>query len=246
MRRPIRLVLFDLGGTLIYEQAPWDGLFTRADVALWQALRNQGVMLRASEVYGEATTLFELYNALHRKQPNSLSEPTTLALLGELLGGKGYVLSNEQLREAMRAMYRVTQANWEAEEDAIPTLEQLKRSGYRMGLISNAADDDNTQTLIDKAQIRPYFEYIVSSAAFGRRKPDASIFRSALDHFGIPAQEAVMIGDNFAADVVGAHGAGMQGIWLMRRAAEPANPAQAPAEAMVKTLAEVPEVLEAG
>ena len=244
MKKPIRLVLFDLGSTLIYEQAPWDGLFVRADVALWQALRKHGVMLRAQEVYGSPTTLFELYNERHRKDANSLGEPTTLAVLDELLRGKGYQLTREQLRDAMRAMYAVTQTNWLPEEDALPTLAELQRSGYRIGLISNAADDDNTQALIDKAKLRPYLEFILSSAAFGKRKPEPSIFRSALEHFGVPAEEAVMVGDNFEADIVGAHGVGMQGIWITRRTAEAAYPGQRPADAVVKTLMDIPAMLK--
>ncbi len=244
MRGPIQLVLFDLGSTLIYERSAWDGLFTRADVALWQALRNYGVMLRASEVYGESSTLFEIYNKAHRTEQNNLNEPTTAAVLDELLRGKGYELSREQLREALRAMYSVTQANWEAEEDALPTLEALKRAGYRIGLISNAADDDNTQALIDKAKLRSLLEYIISSAQFGRRKPDPSIFRSALDYFGIPGEQAVMVGDSFRADIVGAHRAGMQGIWITRRTLESADPAEQPADAVVKTLDEIPGILQ--
>src|SRR5512142_1638709 len=113
MKGPVRLVLFDLGGTLIYERGPWDGLFTRADVALWQVLRQHGVMLRAPEVYSRATTLFELYNERHRTEQNQRGEPTTAAVLDELLREKGFQLPKEQLREAMRAMYAVTQTNWE-------------------------------------------------------------------------------------------------------------------------------------
>src|SRR5258708_11687266 len=83
--------------------------------------------------------------------------------------------------------------------------------------ISNAADDENTQTLIDKGGFRPYLEFIVSSAAFGKRKPDPGIFRVALDHFKLPAAEAVMVGDTLDADIAGARGVGMNSIWITRR-----------------------------
>ncbi len=244
MKQPIRLVVFDLGSTLIYERGPWDGLFTRADAALWQVLRKYGVVLRASDIYHDSANLFEVYNKAHRSEQNNLDEPTTVAVLNELLRGHGYELSKDQLREAMRAMYGITQTNWEAETDALPTLEELKRRGYRIGMISNAADDDNTQDLIDKAHLRPLLEFIVSSAKFGKRKPDASIFQSVLQHFDIPAEQAVMVGDSFAADVVGAHGVGMQAIWITRRSRETADPEARAAEAVVKTLAEIPGVLE--
>ncbi len=243
MRKPVRLVLFDLGSTLIYEKGPWNTLFVRADVALWHVLRNYGVRLRASEVYDNSRTLFDVYYERHR---NDLNEPTIAAVLGDLLRGKGFDLSKEQVREALRAMYAITQTNWLAERDAVPTLEALRRGGFRIGLISNASDDDNTQTLIDKAKVRPYLEYIISSAAFGRRKPDPGIFQAALDFFGIPPEEAVMVGDNLEADIGGAHGLGMQGIWIKRRAQGP-FPAGAPTpDAAVHSLAEIPRLLQSG
>ena len=244
MRQPIRLVLFDLGSTLMYEQGPWDSLFARADAALWDVLRKHGVKLQPSEIYGDSQTLLDAYNKAHRNEQNNLKEPTTLAVLDELLRAKGAALSKDQLREGLRAMYSVTQTNWLPEEDALPTLEDLKQRGYRIGLISNAADDENTQTLIDKGKLRPYLEQIISSAKFGRRKPDPSIFQAALSHFGIPAEQAVMVGDSFEADIVGAHRAGMQGIWITRRTRETADVAERPAEAVVKALREVPGVLQ--
>ena len=113
-KEPIRLVIFDLGSTLIYEKGPWDGLFPQADEALWRRLRRYGVSLQSQEIYGEARTLFEVYYNLHR---GDLNEPTTVGVLEELLRGKGFELSKAQLRDAMRAMYAVTQANWLPEEE---------------------------------------------------------------------------------------------------------------------------------
>ncbi len=241
MKGPIQLLLFDLGSTLIYENGPWDTFFPRADEALWQVLRGYGVDLTPRQAYGDSKSLFDVYYDDYR---NDLSEPTTAAVLGRLLASKGYTLSKEQLREGMRAMYAVTQANWLPEADAVTALDQLRQNGMHIGLISNAADDDNTQALIDKAGVRPHLEYIISSAAFGTRKPGPAIFRSALDYFQMPPGAAVMVGDNFEADIVGAHRAGMQGIWITRRAVSPAlGPPEAPADAIVTTLAEIPSLL---
>ena len=57
-------------------------------------------------------------------------------------------------RQAIDAMYRVTQAHWYAEDDAIPTLELLRAQGYRLGLVSNASDEQDVQTLIDQTGLR--------------------------------------------------------------------------------------------
>ncbi len=237
IRTPIEVVIFDLGSTLIYEAGPWDGLFAEADKALWEVLHRAGVALEPRDAYGGEKTLFEVYYDQHR---NDLAEPTTAAVLDELLRLRGYKLPRRTLRDAMRSMFGVTQANWRVEADAVPTLESLRSRGYRLGLISNASDDDNTQALIDKAGLRPFFEYTMSSAKFGRRKPHPAIFRDALAHFRVRPEKAIMVGDKIEADIAGAHAAGMQGIWVKKRAVEPLpDPSEVQAEAVVASLSEI-------
>jgi FMN phosphatase YigB (HAD superfamily) len=90
-----------------------------------------------------------------------------------------------------------------------------------MGLVSNAGDDRNVQTLVDREGLRPFFEFTITSAACGWRKPDARIFQLALDHFGVRPAEAVMIGDTLEADILGANRLGIYSIWITRRAILP-------------------------
>ena len=236
--KPVRLVIFDLGSTLIYENEAWDGYFPRADQALWNALQRAGVTIPISEVFAPHQGIFDLYYDLHR---NDLNEPSTIAVLGDLLRKKGFDLPRETLRSALREMFAVTQQNWLPEADAIETLTLLRAAGIHRALISNASDDDNTQALIDKGGFRPYLELIVSSASFGKRKPDPSIFSSVLDHFKVPPEQAVMVGDDYEADVQGAHNTGMQSIWITRRAfsSAPENAAYKPT-AVVGALSEIP------
>jgi putative hydrolase of the HAD superfamily len=52
------------------------------------------------------------------------------------------------------------------------------------------------------------------------RKPDARIFRAALDRLGVPAERTVMVGDNLEADIVGARRVGMRTILLTRPGAK--------------------------
>src|SRR5512134_1201789 len=47
-RNFLRAVLFDLGGTLMYERATWDAITARADEALTNYLREQGMELNLS------------------------------------------------------------------------------------------------------------------------------------------------------------------------------------------------------
>ena len=105
------------------------------------------------------------------------------------------------------------------EEDAIPTLRKLEGNGYRLGIISNAGDDQDVQQLAQRFGIRQYFDFILTSAACSYRKPHARIFEMALSKWYLLPAEAAMIGDNLDADIYGAQNAGMYGIWISRRAA---------------------------
>ncbi len=240
MKAPIKFVLFDLGSTLIYEKDDWTPFFPRADAALWKILHEAGVRLEPHDLYGEFDTLFHLYYVQHR---NDLDEPSTAVVLDDLLRKNGYILPNAAIHAGMRAMFAVTQSNWFPEDDAIPTLEMLRKRGFHIGLISNASDDENTQTLIDKGGFRPFLELIISSAAFGRRKPDPGIFEAALRHFQTPPEQAVMVGDTYEADIVGGHAVGMNTIWITRRVSNASEQPAVQPDAIVTSLQEIPALL---
>jgi putative hydrolase of the HAD superfamily len=240
VKSPIRVIFFDLGNTLIYDKESWTGLYQLADNALWKSLRASGAHSSPREIYGEHETLFHYY---YKLRENDLDEPGITTVLKGLLKNKNITVPEEKLHEAMLAMYAVTQANWFVEDDAIPTLRTLKERGFRLGIISNGADDENTYTLIDNANLHQFFEFIISSAKHGKRKPHPAIFRYALDHFKIPAEQTIMVGDTFDADIIGARAVGMNSIWVTRRARETEPDSQVRPDAVVSSLAEIPALL---
>jgi HAD superfamily hydrolase (TIGR01662 family) len=240
MKKPIRVAFFDLGNTLIYDKDSWEKLYQQADSALWESLRSSGVKSKPTGIYSGHKTLFHYYYDLREPE---LDEPGIVNVFRELLKDHNILVPEEKLHQAILAMYDVTQANWYIEEDAISTLEVLRTQGVRLGIISNGADDENTQALIDKAKIRPYFEFIISSAAFGKRKPHPGIFQAGLDHFKIPPEQAVMIGDTFDADILGGQAIGMNTIWVTRRVRDTATHYETQPDAIVKSLSEIPRLL---
>jgi|SRR5271157_90757 len=239
----IRVVVFDLGGTLIYDKDPWPKIFHRADLALLEALQNAGLHIEPSTFFHGHRGLLSLY---YDRRGDDIEEETTAVLLKQLLEEQGNVnISNQVIAATLRAMYAVTQSNWFPEEDAIPTLQTLKERDFQLGLISNAADDENTQSLIDKGGFRPYLEYTISSAAFRKRKPHPAIFQAALDYFQIQANQAVMVGDLMETDILGAHQIGMKSIRITRRAIKTATRVHVRPDATVSALSEIPPLLSA-
>jgi HAD superfamily phosphatase (TIGR01668 family) len=215
----ITTVFFDLGSTLVYCKDPWLPIYEQADRAMIGVLRRAGISIDPASFITEFGGFIQSY---YQKQYEDNIEPTSLAALRNLLIQKGFPgVQDIVLLKAMEAMYAVTQKNWYREEDAIETLEVLKSRGYRLGIISNTSDDQNVQGIVNQSGLRPYFEYILTSAALGIRKPDMRIFQAALDHFQVPPVAAAMVGDLLQTDVLGANQMGIYSIWITRRARVP-------------------------
>lgn len=239
-------ILFDLGHTLIYFDADWPQVLEQADSALLQPLKAAGLVLPEEAFLKEFRDRALHY---HDERNTEFVEYTTAYLLSTLLAKYGYPQVPEALlRSALKAMYAVSQAHWQPEDDAIPILAALKERGYRLGMISNASDEDDVQTLVDKARLRPFLDFILTSAAVGVRKPNPRIFELALEKWGFPPERVAMVGDTLGADILGARNAGLFGIWITRRADVPANRAHAGTiqpDASIASLSELPGLLEA-
>lgn len=97
--------------------------------------------------------------------------------------------------------------------DEVPDLlENLKTSGFRLAVISNRRNpfDEQLETL----GIGSYFEYSLAAGAINAWKPDPVIFQHALTKMGIEPGQAVYVGDNYFADVIGAQRAGMRAVLI--------------------------------
>lgn len=212
----LRAVIFDFGGTLMYGRQSWEPYIARADEALTLYLQSQGLELNINSFPSAFRKRLDDY---FRQREKDLLESTYTSVLRELLFEKGYDdVPSEMIRAALDRLFAITQANWALEEDARPTLQKLEQSGYRLGIISNAGDDQDVQQLVRGFGIHSHFDFILTSAACSYRKPHPRIFELALANWYLLPAEAVMVGDNLMADVQGAQQVGMHGIWINRRA----------------------------
>ena len=125
----------------------------------------------------------------------------------------------------LTAVYATTQAHWLPDPHAHSVLARLRSAGYRLGIVSNAAHDDEVQTLVDRHRLRQYCDLVLTSAAAGIRKPNPRIFLLALEHREAAPAEALMVGDTLGADILGARNAGMRAVWVTRYAEAAASSA---------------------
>ncbi|MBI2368912.1 MAG: HAD family hydrolase [Deltaproteobacteria bacterium] len=101
----------------------------------------------------------------------------------------------------------------------------LKRVGarYPLGLVSNFDHAATAWTALEQFELRPCFRSIVISAEVGVRKPRREIFQRALNELRVEPADALFVGDDFRADVVGARRMGLTAVWLDRGRSQPVD-----------------------
>jgi putative hydrolase of the HAD superfamily len=89
-------------------------------------------------------------------------------------------------------------------------LADIQKRGYKIGLISNVTSRGQVPLNLTQYGIIDYFNPIVLSSEYKRRKPDPAIFHYAARLSNSPTSECIYIGDRISRDVLGARRAGFK------------------------------------
>lgn len=98
----------------------------------------------------------------------------------------------------------------------------LLQPRFSLALVTNGASDTQRENL-RVLDIEDRFDAVVISGEVGVAKPDARIFRFALDELGILPENVWHVGDDLNTDVVGAKAASLTAVWL-NRGGDPQKP----------------------
>lgn len=116
---------------------------------------------------------------------------TSWAEFDELLLSK---LGKPEKSEALARSRQEFESNWERmDERALDLIEQLKRNGYRVGLLSNATR--NSGGKLRQMGLENKFDVFMISAEQGLQKPEPELFRRFAQELGVELNELVFIDD---------------------------------------------------
>ena len=87
-------------------------------------------------------------------------------------------------------------------------MDRVRAAGVKVAIVSNS--EGMLERLFRDLAILRHFDLVVDSGLVGVTKPDPRIFEIALERFGIGADRALMLGDTYATDIVGARAAKMR------------------------------------
>jgi putative hydrolase of the HAD superfamily len=201
MKKP-EAVLFDLWGTLIHSEGGFKP--ERGNAAFLDACGNpNGATVEQVQEWGT-----RIITALGAREDLSALEFTQASLLAMIADSLGLRLPRG-LQEAEWLFWRAS-LTINLIDGVREAVADLGRRGIPLGVVSNSSFSAMTlQRELDRLGILGQFQFVISSADYGVRKPDPVIFEVALARLGIPAERTWFAGDNVDYDVLGAHGAGI-------------------------------------
>ena len=95
-----------------------------------------------------------------------------------------------------------------ARDDVKPTLAELDRRGYAMGIIANTVTETEIPDWMAADSLGRYFKTTILSSKVRLRKPDPEIYLLACRCIGTPPEHCAYVGDNPVRDVEGTRAAG--------------------------------------
>jgi putative hydrolase of the HAD superfamily len=197
----MKAILFDAGNTLVWVDHPY----------LVQLLAEHGVETTEAELMGAEYEAKLVLDEMVRGGNGGDDRSRGKIYFAEVFRRIG--LPDAQFPAVAERMWaRHAERNlWSLVRDhTIGTLEELRRLGYRLAVISNA--DGRVESLLESLDLRPHFEFVIDSRLVGVEKPDPRIFRMGVERLGVEPHEAVYVGDIYEIDVVGARNAGLHPI----------------------------------
>jgi putative hydrolase of the HAD superfamily len=208
----ITAVLFDLDDTLFDHRA-----CTRAALA---ELRERFAVLGrvpAALVEAEHRRLLE---GLHLQvlAGQLTVDDARVERFRQLLAFAGGPAGAEAAAAAAAAYREAYVAHWRPVDGALDLLSALHGRVSTAVVTNNVASEQRQK--IAACGFGPLLDAVVISEEAGVTKPDPRIFSQAIGLLGCRADQAVMIGDAWETDIVGARAAGIRPIWFNRFGAD--------------------------
>jgi len=106
--------------------------------------------------------------------------------------------------------YYQTQDAWALRPGALDAVINLRRHGYRTGVVSNF--DQRLPIILQALGVNEFLDVVMTPARCGVEKPDPRIFEAALKILDLPAGSVVFVGDDPDKDLAAAERAGLRSI----------------------------------
>jgi putative hydrolase of the HAD superfamily len=226
-------ILFDFFGTLVaYSPSRVDQGYDQS----YQLLAAQGAPI----AYADFLTRWdEMFDQFERQSEASLVEFSMTDLCAAFLSAILAAPPSPELIAQFRDIYL---EEWSRGIRRIPGVQEMTAElagRYTLVLLSNTHHAELVHRQLAQAGLAPYFQRVVTSDAYGWRKPARAIFEYALNAAQGRKETALFVGDSYTADYIGAQAAGLRCLLI-----DPANQYPIPHAHRLSTILALPSALE--
>jgi putative hydrolase of the HAD superfamily len=205
---PIRAVVWDMGGTLeevYYNEA----IQQEATRGLRDLLAERGLdpALDLDGLQAAVLSGIKAYQAW--REERELELPPERVWAEYILPNRG--LHPERLAAAAEELAFFYETHYQVRRlrpEAPAVLQALYEKGLRLAIISNMISRGLVPFKLAEYGIAHYFDPVVTSSAFGWRKPNERIFHEVTRLMGLPPEVCAYVGDTVSRDTIGARRAG--------------------------------------
>ena len=126
----------------------------------------------------------------------------------------GVTMNAVEVELAMQRYRRAYEEHRRAVPGVISLLTYLK-SRLRIGVVTNGLVVAQQEKIV-ACKLEGFIDFLLTSEEAKVKKPDPRLFLLALEKAKTQREDAVVVGDSWTLDVLGAHRAGIRSIWLNR------------------------------
>ena len=210
---PLEAVLLDLDDTILDNQAGLEEAWQQVAAELAGRLGDVSKERVRAELRA-ASEWFWSDDERHRRGRLDMagSRRAVVVRVLEVLGRPDARLADE-----IAAFYNALRdASYAPFPGALEALARLRARIPALGLVTNGASHAQ-RAKIERFGLDRVFDVIAIEGEVGAGKPDPRHFGHALDALGVRPAAALMAGDNYACDVLGALELGLHAVWIDRR-----------------------------
>lgn len=241
----VQAVLFDLFDTLLIIEGG-NACYLPCLTKLYGFLVENGVTVSFEEF---KRAYFEVRDNLYIETSRSFEEPHFRVRVWQTLKRLGYNCNptDPVVVEATDAFAEEFSNFVKVDKEATTALKELYGK-YKLGIVSNFALPECARRLLEKFQLKEFFDTIIISAEINKRKPSPEIFQKALTAIGTEPSKTVFVGDTPDIDIEGAKKVGMKTILIARETsatdwhAQPFRKVEP--DKIITSLKELPKIIE--
>jgi len=224
-------IIFDFGFTLFYfEEATVENYFKSFQIGLNKSV----TILKQERLFKDEKMINKFINLFNKKRQffwkeslktkNEFETSYIFKHVLKMMVRKNLIPSihdfSQEFYDRLAIEFHSEEiSRWKPFKHVKTTLESLSRAGIQLAVLSNHPHHKSIETMLKKHNLFDFFEIVVTSAEFGRRKPAPEIFLHTLKKMNlkdINPSECLVCGDEYA-DIVGGHRAGLKTVLCERK-----------------------------